>query len=86
MIEPFLTEFRKACLEKLEPLGDQTLKDKHYAEAVKYYTAVGSLIEDLDAEHDLLLKRSEAYVGSENLEQALRDADKVQSWFHIHIS
>lgn len=88
--------FGRACLEKLEDLGDKALDSRDYSKAIRQYTAVEPLVGDPDLQHALLLKRSKAHAenGPENWKWALQDADQVQSllhhvhasYMHLHIS
>ena len=87
MIECFFPDFGRVCLDKLQGIGDQALKDKNYAEAIRQYTAVEPLIDDVEQRHELFLKRSEAHaeIDPPSWREALQDAEEVRLSLRIHV-
>ena len=82
----FFPDFKRACFDKLQGIGDQALKDKNYAEAIGQYTAVEPFLGDLEQRHELFLKRSEAHaeIDPPNWREALQDAEEVRLSLRIH--
>ena len=67
-----LPDFKCRCYSKLEDLGDSALNARQYDGAISQYTAALSL--DPADPQDLLMKRSNAWMGKGAREDALNDA------------
>ena len=80
MLQPFSTDFRRRCTEKLEILGDTAMNSQKYDEAVKHYSKL--LMLDPSKVSDVLYKRSKARALRNSWKVALIDAEKV--WFMLY--
>ena len=76
-----VSEFKSRCHGKLGDLGDSALNGKQYDEAVSHYTVALSL--NLATPQDLLMKRSNAWLGKGASEDALSD---VKEWAGIMLT
>ena len=66
------SDFKSTCCGRLEDLGNSALNAKQYDKAASWYTAALSL--DPAGSRDLLMKRSNAWMGKGAREDALNDA------------
>ena len=75
-----LLDFGSRCCDKLQDLGDCSMKARQYDEAISQYTIALAL--NPTTPQDLLGERSKAHAGNGKWEDALNDANTV-ALFHL---